>query len=70
MDYLTLAVVISLIVGLIFVVVWMLLALFVYEESKRRGSRHPILWALLVFLTGLLGLLVWLILRPKEKDVA
>ena len=48
------------IIGL--VVVWILLAVWVYRDAKKRGMEAT-LWLLLVLLTGLIGLIVYLIVR-------
>lgn len=36
---------------------------FVYKDAKKRGA-EPMLWLVLVFFTGLIGLIIWLIVRP------
>ena len=36
---------------------------FVYKDAKARGT-EPMLWLILVFFTGLIGLIIWLIVRP------
>lgn len=43
-------------------VVWILLAVWVYRDAKKRGMEAT-LWLLLVLLTGLIGLIVYLIVR-------
>ena len=48
------------IIGLI--AVWILLAVWVYRDAKKRGMEAT-LWLLLVLLTGFIGLIVYLIVR-------
>lgn len=55
------------IILLIIVVIWIILAVFVYKDAERRGAEHPGLWALLVLFTGIIGLIIWFILRPNRK---
>jgi uncharacterized membrane protein YhaH (DUF805 family) len=43
-------------------VVWILLAVWVYRDAKKRGMEAT-LWLLLVLLTGFIGLIVYLIVR-------
>ena len=43
-------------------VVWILLAVWVYRDAKKRGMEAT-LWLLLVLLTGIIGLIVYLIVR-------
>jgi len=52
--------IILLIIGLF--VVWILLAVWVYRDAKKRGMEAT-LWLLLVLLTGFIGLIVYLIVR-------
>jgi Na+-driven multidrug efflux pump len=58
--------------GLLFIMfglpVLVLVAKFVYEDAKDRNMNNPGLWALLVFLFTLLGLVLYLLLR-KEKNI-
>jgi uncharacterized membrane protein YhaH (DUF805 family) len=51
---------ILIIIGLF--VVWILLAVWVYRDAKKRGMEAT-LWLLLVLLTGFIGLIVYLIVR-------
>jgi TctA family transporter len=51
---------ILLIIGLI--AVWILLAVWVYRDAKKRGMEAT-LWLLVVLLTGFIGLIVYLIVR-------
>jgi uncharacterized membrane protein YhaH (DUF805 family) len=48
------------IIGLI--AVWILLAVWVYRDAKKRGMEAT-LWLLVVLLTGIIGLIVYLIVR-------
>ncbi|MCC6049670.1 MAG: PLDc N-terminal domain-containing protein [Thermofilum sp.] len=55
--------IILLIIGLI--AVWILLAVWVYRDAKKRGMEAT-LWLLLVLLTGIIGLIVYLIVRREH----
>jgi TctA family transporter len=52
-----------LIIGLI--AVWILLAVWVYRDAKKRGMEAT-LWLLVVLLTGFIGLIVYLIVRREH----
>jgi uncharacterized membrane protein YhaH (DUF805 family) len=54
---------ILIIIGLF--VVWILLAVWVYRDAKKRGMEAT-LWLLLVLLTGFIGLIVYLIVRREH----
>ena len=41
------------------------LTIFVYTDAKKRGMDNPILWAILTFFTGLIGLIIYLLVRKK-----
>jgi TctA family transporter len=51
------------IIGLI--AVWILLAVWVYRDAKKRGMEAT-LWLLVVLLTGFIGLIVYLIVRREH----
>lgn len=65
----TLAYVIS---WIIFFSIWLgigfVLAYFVYKDAKRSRKRGmtPIMWAIIVFLTGLIGLVVYLLMKNAK----
>jgi hypothetical protein len=42
------------------------LSYFMYRDAQARGEK-AILWGFVGFFGGLLGLLVWLIIRPEKK---
>ena len=44
-------------------VIYILIAYWVYKDAKKRGE-NGILWALIVFFAGLLGILIWIAMRP------
>lgn len=55
-----------LIVGLVILVINILLLIWVYKDAKARGQ-NAVLWLILTFFFGIVVLIVWLIIRPKEK---
>lgn len=52
--------------GLVMIVVSIALALWVYQDAQRRGD-NAVLWLVIVLLTGIIGLVIWLIVRPPER---
>ncbi len=49
--------------------VMLFISFLVYRDAKKRGL-NALLWAAIVFFTGLIGLLVYfLLIRPKKKAV-
>ena len=54
------------IVWLVSFVIAILLMIWVYKDAKARGQ-NAVLWLILTFFFGIVTLIVWLIIRPKEK---
>jgi len=46
-----------------FFVIWIVIVIWVYRDAEQRGE-SGVLWLLIVLLTGIIGLIIWLILRP------
>ena len=44
-------------------IIWIVLAIWVYKDAEKRDSSGA-LWLIIVLITGLLGLIIWLIVRP------
>ena len=67
-----LGVVACLIIPLIWFIVWILVAIWVYKDAEKRGKSGA-LWLVIVILLGLLGIIIWLVVRPPiggEKTAA
>lgn len=56
--------------GLIGLAIWIFLIVFVYRDSKARGMENAILLTIVTAFTGLLGLIIYLLMRPKGNLVA
>jgi RNA polymerase subunit RPABC4/transcription elongation factor Spt4 len=62
-------------ISLALLVIWIFVIVWVYRDAERRGM-NGVLWALLVFIGNLIGLLIYLIVRsnntaaPKEEPAA
>jgi TctA family transporter len=52
-------------ISVIWLVISVIIAVWVYEDAKERGE-NAALWLLIVILTGFIGLIVWLIVRPSN----
>ena len=54
-------------VCLLFVLIWFIvfiaIAIWVYKDAERRGKSGA-LWLIIVILLGLIGIIIWLIVRP------
>ena len=45
------------------------LAVWVYKDATKRGMENAVLLTVVTALTGLLGLLIYLLMRPKTPNV-
>ncbi len=52
----------------IWIIIWLLVALWAYKDAKKRGVENPIIWFLLVFFLELIGLIIYIIVRPKQDQ--
>jgi hypothetical protein len=50
-------------------ILWIVLAVWVYRDAENRGM-NGVLWALLVIIGSLVGLLIYLIVRSERKSPA
>ena len=53
----------GLLVSLLFFVVWVALAYWVYKDANKRNMDNAVLWAAITFLLGLIGLVIYLVVR-------
>jgi Na+/H+-dicarboxylate symporter len=51
------------IIPIVIFVLWIILAIWVYKDAKKRDSSGA-LWLLIVLITGIIGLIIWLVVRP------
>lgn len=49
------------------VAIQLALAFWVYKDAKSRGMENAVLLTVVTALTGLIGLLIYLLMRPKTK---
>lgn len=54
-------------VSFVFLIVWIAVVIWVYKDAERRGM-SGLLWALLVFIGNLIGLLIYLIVRQDHPS--
>ena len=58
---------IIMLVYVIIFIVWLAVAYWTYKDAKKRGLEHPVLWGVVVFFAGLIGILIYLVLRNNIK---
>ena len=60
----------SCIIALVAVAIQIAIAVWVYKDAKSRGMENAVLLTVLTIFTGLLGLLIYILMRPKGNLVA
>ena len=55
--------------ALVCLAVWVALAVWVYKDAKSRGMDNAVLLTIVTVITGLLGLIIYLLMRPKGNLV-
>ena len=50
-------------------VIQIALAVWVYKDATKRGMENAVLLTVVTALTGLIGLLIYLLMRPKTPNV-
>lgn len=51
--------------GLVGLAIWIFLIVYVYKDAKARAMDNAVLLTVLTAITGLLGFLIYLLMRPK-----
>lgn len=51
------------VIVLIWFIIFIAIAIWVYKDAEKRGSSGA-LWLILVILLGIIGIIIWLIVRP------
>ncbi len=59
----------SCIIGLVCLGIWVALAIWVYRDAKSRGMDNAVLLTIVTVITGILGLIIYLLMRPKGNLV-
>jgi len=49
---------------ILFGILWLMCSIWVFEDARKRNESRW-LWFLIVLIVGILGLIIWLIVRPK-----
>jgi len=55
--------------GLVGLAIWLFLVIWVYKDAKSRGMDNAVLLTIVTAITGLLGVIIYLLMRPKGNLV-
>ncbi|MEM0467045.1 MAG: zinc ribbon domain-containing protein [Candidatus Thermoplasmatota archaeon] len=65
--FMGLGLVVCAVICIIWFVVWILVAIWVYKDAEKRG-KSGVIWLLIVILTGIIGLIIWLVVRGEKSQ--
>jgi len=54
---------VCLVIPIVWFIIWLLVGIWVYKDAEKRG-KSGVLWLIIVLLLGLLGIIIWLVVRP------
>lgn|GEM_PF-5232102 len=54
---------------ILIIIVHIALAIWVYRDAENRGEKG-VLWLLVFLVAGIIGLIIWLIVRPPKRTVS
>lgn len=54
---------------IILLLIGIAIGIWVYEDAEARGE-EGVVWLLIVLIANIFGLIIWLVVRPKEKKGA
>ncbi|MFW6040530.1 MAG: hypothetical protein ACOC85_01700 [Thermoplasmatota archaeon] len=49
-------------------IIWILIGVWLYKDAEKRG-KNGVLWLLVGLVAGIIGLIIWLIVRPSMEEV-
>jgi predicted nucleic acid-binding Zn ribbon protein len=52
--------------AIVWFIIWILVAIWVYKDAEKRG-KSGVLWLIIVILLGLIGLIIWLVIRGEKS---
>ena len=55
--------------SLVMLGVWIAVTVWTYRDAQARGE-NGVLWAVIVFFLGLIGLVIWLVVRSNKPRLA
>ncbi len=58
------------VMGLVGLAIWIFLIIYVYKDAKARGMDNAVLLTIVTAFTGILGFIIYLLMRPKGSLMA
>ncbi len=49
-------------------IIWLVIAIWMYKDAKKRDE-NAALWLIVGLIAGLLGLIIWIVVRPSMDEV-
>lgn len=54
-------------IAILLLIVHIVLAIWIYKDAESRGEKG-VLWLLVFLVAGIIGLIIWLIVRPSKAS--
>ncbi|OYT30050.1 MAG: hypothetical protein B6U95_01495 [Thermofilum sp. ex4484_82] len=58
--------IVAIAVGLVVLIIWLFVCFWVYKDANKRGE-NGVLWALIVLVLGIIGLIIYFLLVRSKK---
>lgn len=55
-------------IGIAPLIIWILIGVWMYKDAKKRGE-NAVLWLIVGLVAGIIGIIIWLIVRPSMDEV-
>ncbi|MFO7991161.1 MAG: hypothetical protein R6U61_02565 [Thermoplasmata archaeon] len=49
-------------------IIWLIIGIWMYKDAKKRDE-NAVLWLIIGLIAGLIGLIIWLVVRPDMAEV-
>ncbi len=52
--------------GIVMFIIWIFLAIWAYKDAKKKCMSSPIIWFIVVFFLGIIGLIIYIVIRKDN----
>ncbi len=56
----------SVVCGIVWFIIWLLIALWAYKDAKKKCMDNPIIWFLIVWFLNIIGLIIYIVIRKDQ----
>lgn len=55
-------------IAIVPLIIWLLIGIWMYKDAKKRDE-NAVLWLIVGLVAGLIGLIIWIVVRPDMAEV-